>query len=770
MKWQVPFALAALSVVAAGAPGLAQGDHGAAAPGVVVFDMGGKDSPVWPGARQVTAADPGWSARQGLAEHDAPGHGDPVWTDPLTQDFVMGSAPTVFRFPAAPGQWSVYVMSGIGGHRPGNTAQFWDFDVLVGSQTWRCRFESPDGSGPYHFPRHTFSATSQGELVVTLTPRSAWTVSGIIAWQSKDDTAARTLIAQLEEWAPAEERAKWQEDVRPPAGPPPAISAADRARGYLIWHRHWATPIYPWTNPTPEELNPTLRIFASPGEYEPLTFTVQPLRPLRQTSIGVTALGPVPAAAVDVRKVRYMKARRNYSATGFCRIVPDVLDRWTGGPLTVGENATFWLTLRVPEDARPGLYSGRVRFSADGEAADIPVLLRVMDIKLQEDSDHSYGIYYYDPFARVAEAPDETSRQYWIRKSELEHADMVAHGTRNVTLNCWSGAQSANGEFERLAASFDRLQAQLDRARRFGFQPPYMLSISTEAIYEKYMESGLARHLAGVQMPPDPFFAELTALVRTIEQERQQRGWPEFIYQPFDEPSSDPAVVAFMTRVFAAVKAAGVRTYTTASPQRPSYQPFQPYVDVWCTQTFLPERDAAIADMAQRPGREYWCYPNDISGENDHTPAAGARMTYGFGFWRSGFVRLIPWVYQYSVGDPDNYLDGDNMDFFVHSEPDGTPVPVALWEGFREGYDDMRYTYTLTQAIAEANASASAAVQAEAAAAQQVLDSVWNAIPVLPQYQYRGFWLPDEMDVHRWLIAERAERLTQLLRENGGAG
>jgi hypothetical protein len=60
-------------------------------------------------------------------------------------------------------------------------------------------------------------------------------------------------------------------------------------------------------------------------------------------------------------------------------------------------------------------------------------------------------------------------------------------------------------------------------------------------------------------------------------------------------------------------------------------------------------------------------------------------------------------------------------------------------------------------------------VQAEAAAAQQVLDSVWNAIPVLPQYQYRDFWLPDEMDVQRWLIAERAERLTQLLRKNSGA-
>ena len=766
MKWQAPFALAVLSVLAAGAPGLAQAERSAVAPGALVFDMGTTDSLLWPGAQRVTSADPGWSAHQGLTEHDAPTQGDPIWTNALTRDFIMGTVPATFRFPAASGQWSVYVITGIGGRWAGNSAQVWDFDVSVGGETWRCQFAEPDA---YRFPRHTFSATSRGELVVTLTPRSAWTVSGVIAWQSNDDTAARKLIAQIEEWAPPEERAKWKEDVRPPAGPPPAISAADRARGYLIWHRHWATPIYPWTNPTPEELNPALRIFASPGEYEPLTFTVQPLRPLRQTSIGVTALGPVPATAIDVRKVRYMKARRNYSATGFYRIVPDVLDRWTGGPLTAGENATFWLTLRVPDDARPGLYRGRLRFSADGKAADIPVLLRVMDIRLQEDPHHTYGIYYDDPFARAAQAPDEASRQYWIRKSELEHADMVAHGTRNITLDCESGAQSANGEFERLAASFDRLQAQLDRARRFGFQPPYMLSISTEAIYEKYMKSGLANHLAGVQMPPDPFFAEVTALVRTIEQERQRRGWPEFIYQPFDEPSSDPAVVAFMTRVFAAVKAAGVRTYTTASPERPSYQPFQPYVDVWCTQTFLPERDAAIADMAQRPGREYWCYPNDISGENDHTPVAGARMTYGFGFWRSGFVRLIPWIYQYSIGDPDNYLDGDNMDFFVHSEPDGTPVPVALWEGFREGYDDMRYIYTLTQAIAQAKLSPSAAVQAEAAAAQQVLDSVWNAIPVLPQYQYRDFWLPDEMDVQRWLIAERAERLTQLLRKNSGA-
>jgi hypothetical protein len=104
-------------------------------------------------------------------------------------------------------------------------------------------------------------------------------------------------------------------------------------------------------------------------------------------------------------------------------------------------------------------------------------------------------------------------------------------------------------------------------------------------------------------------------------------------------------------------------------------------------------------------------------------------MTYGFGFWRSGFGRLIPWIYQYSIGDPDNYLDGRMMDFFVRSEPDGTPIPVTLWEAFREGYDDMRHLYALSQAIAQAKASPSPALQAEAVEAQRL--TVWGC-PVLP--------------------------------------
>jgi hypothetical protein len=732
------------------APALAQ---------VMVFDMGAKESPVWERATQVTPEDARWQSTQGLLAHDSPAQGVPIWTNALSEDAVIGTGPNRFRFPTAPGTWYVYVLAGVGANYRGY--QFWDFDVRVGTATRRFQMVSPEawGYAPQH---HLFSVRSAGEIEVRLSPRTKWCLSGLVAWPTKDDTAARKLMGVLQQWAPAAERAKWQEEAPTPAGPAPVLTAADKQRGFLIWHRHWATPIYPHTNPQPGELAPTLRIFAAPGEYEPLTFTVRPLRAVKYARISVTSLGPVPAANVEVRKVRFLPGRRGYQEQGLYKVIPDVLDRWNGGALKADENATFWLTVRVPEGGRPGLYRSRITFTADGRRAEIPVLLRVLDVTLQEDPEHDYGIYYSDPLRRAPDAPDEGSRRYWIRRGELERADLVAHGVKNVPLSCWTGPADANGRFESIDETFEDLNGEVETARRFGFHPPFMVYIAVGGSYRKYMGEDLHSHLQGVKMPPEAFFSEISSLVRTIEEERVRRGWPGFHYQPYDEPSQNPEIVAFMARLCQAVQQGGGKVYVTASPERPAYQPMKPFVNVWCTQTFLPDYATVTADMQARDV-QYWCYPNNVSGELEHTIVPGARMTYGFGFWRSGFRRLIPWMYQYNSGDPYNYLDGRISDFLVRSEPDGRPVPTAVWEAFREGYDDMRYIYSLKQAIAQAQGSGSPAAKQEATQAQRVLDSVWEAIPVLPQYRFTGFWSPDEMDVYRWQIASRLEQLTRLL-------
>jgi len=150
--------------------------------------------------------------------------------------------------------------------------------------------------------------------------------------------------------------------------------------------------------------------------------------------------------------------------------------------------------------------------------------------------------------------------------------------------------------------------------------------------------------------------------------------------------------------------------------------------------------------------------------ENDHTPVAGARMTYGFGFWRSGFLTLIPWIYSYSIGDPYNYLDGSAMDFFNRSEPDGTPVPVALWEAYREGYDDYRYIFTLEHLIAQARKSSRPAARRAALAAEKERRYIWNAILVQPKYKDEKLWAPQAFDVCRWIAARQILALQKALK------
>jgi hypothetical protein len=191
-----------------------------------------------------------------------------------------------------------------------------------------------------------------------------------------------------------------------------------------------------------------------------------------------------------------------------------------------------------------------------------------------------------------------------------------------------------------------------------------------------------------------------------------------------------------------------------------------PYVNVWCTQTFLPDRETVLEDMAERDV-QYWCYPNKSCGENDHTPVRGARMTYGYGFWRSGFVALIPWIYSSTTSDPLNYLTGSTMDFLVRHEPDGTPMPVTLWEAFREGQDDYRYVYTLEQWVARAQSSGDADAAAAAERAERELDWIWERIQVLPRYQYDGLWPAGDFNAYRWVVAEQILQLQSALGQVG---
>jgi hypothetical protein len=496
----------------------------------------------------------------------------------------------------------------------------------------------------------------------------------------------------------------------------------------------------------------------------------------------------ISATSIDTRFVKYMWTRPNWNVLYTTYRAPDVLMPMVPSDLTKGENFRVWATVRAPEGTPEGIYSGKAEiFSGEKKLHEVPVALRVLPINLLKDEGITYGMYYneYNIFTwwSTPPMPDAFSREWYVGKMEKEIRDMAEHGINGIV---WSlrGTTTKEGDFE---PDFGDLAAQIDVARRAGFSDrpmPLHFPTPVSSFFDKY---GVAKpsggHLKGVQMPPQAYFDDFTKLIERIEAERKQRGWPEFLYYPVDEPEplGSPDVVPFMAKLMESIKKVpGVRTYVTGDPVNerggPPWDPLKPFIDVWCNQPFKPDYETIKAEAATRPGVEYWCYPNHVCSEFDKTRNMGARMTYGFGFWRSGYRGLMPWMYQYNQGNSWNYLDGRQADVFVRTADDGSPIPVVTWEVYREGIDDMRYITTLEHWIERAKA---AGREDLANAGREDLDFVWNSIKVQEKYKddgvwenkhinnnkppvtpvggrlENGMWEPSLFDTMRWILASR---------------
>jgi hypothetical protein len=393
----------------------------------------------------------------------------------------------------------------------------------------------------------------------------------------------------------------------------------------------------------------------------------------------------------------------------------------------------------------------------------VKLFVRVLPIKLQKNPTHIYGAYYHEPLRNVDPKNTPQANAYFQRKAELERADMVAHGMNYHTCD-FSGLKrdregnwTVEGDYNARVITLDRKYGLANYPLVMGFPATWYYTTLVD-------KNGPGSHLRLVRPGvPQAFYDEVTKMAAAMERERKAHGWPEFLYYPIDEPSTQPAVVEFMVGIMKAIKRVpGVRTYVTADPSHEGFAPLWPYVDVWCCQPFVFDYDK-INRLSREKKIEFWCYPNHASGENDHTPVRGGRMSFGYGFWKSGFRALIPWIYSASVGDPWNYLDGSSMDFVNRSTPDGEPVPVALWESFRAGIDDGRYIYTLEQLTAQAEARGGAAREA-AAEGRRELKNLWDSIQTQEKYKYDGLWSGADFDARRWTLAAAILKLQEMVK------
>ena len=565
----------------------------------------------------------------------------------------------------------------------------------------------------------------------------------------QNDDAVRLALSEIDIFSAAAPdlsyvlAANFDEVFHEPEGPPPTPTADQQQRGYILFAPHWMRKVFGNSVPLDGE-GAALAAAAAPGEYEPMTLAVYPLRDLGECTPTVGELaGPDGATlgpeTIEVRTVRLwaqIPGQKGASYANQYIETPELLEAGPTIEVEAGRTREWWLTAHVQEDARPGTYVGAASLTpGDGAAIEVTLTVEVRPVTLREPEGFSFGMYWA-PWRESADTPDE--------QVVAQLRDMRAHGMNSAALAAdASMARDADGQW---SSDLTALIRALELMRAEGLTGPVPWGYAFPPVETEF---GSEEH-----------FAQVQAFVEHVQGELAERGLGEVLWYPRDEPWSGERREQCRVLLEAIKRVAGARTYVTT--RLDTAREFDPWLDVRCHTLSLSGGfdPVVVRDEAAASGDTYWWYTNACR----EYPGV-MRFKGGCFFWKSGATGQFYWAYQYPSNDPTSDLDG--IDWCAAYPGEDGPIPTIEWEGLREGIDDLRYLHTLELEIADARAGGDAAAVAVADEGEALLDEIRDATVVdLAEYEERGIsfhtdsiWEPAQYDEYRGRVADVIGRL-----------
>lgn len=538
----------------------------------------------------------------------------------------------------------------------------------------------------------------------------------------------------------------------------------EKARGFALFTRPIVDAIYPESRPGTEERVTKISTFVAGDQFQTVNFAVYPLQELpklRVTAGEFVRKGKgkknaeesvFPAENIQVRLVTYRDIRypRYSSKENKYRVLPEYLQDVTVTDATALEPQRYFVTFYVPAGMKAGKYFGKINISwgegenADARNAEIPVMLRVLDFELLRDPTKNYSAYYY-----VKKKADGT----WDEEiMEREFAAMRDYGfTRSPVYH-----MAYNGTEKRYY--FPDLEKWVALMKKNNMTGPIpVLGGGGTWIAEQYYGAKFASHIRVLTPPREEFYSEVIRMCEQLKKDVDAlpEGTPELIFGPLDETS--PEATEYGTRIYKAFHDAGLTTYTTKEPSDPTFLAYDDVVDIYASQVFNP----TYQEIQKRHKREYWCYPNHNSYERKDMVimCKGGRMTYGFGFWRSGFDLLIPWIWR--ANNPNHFdLNTSSGANIIHPET-GEVIMATYWECFREGISDLRYLYTLENYVIQREGGTDEKLNAEIKESRALLQEIWDSVVIQEKYLNKDLWESTRFDEYRERLAKQIVALSK---------
>ncbi len=507
-------------------------------------------------------------------------------------------------------------------------------------------------------------------------------------------------------------------------------------KGYWLVPVNWLDDLDPKTPsrvPSAESPVPKLETFATPGEFEPLSFVLYAQRNLKGVKVEASPLrsevGEIPVPEVRF-VVRYFRRWWYYSPPNEGAFVSRFLLKFGSLDLPAQNFCQFWLTIHVPEDAKAGVYKGKVKVAPqNAPPSEVDVSVRVLPFKLRWPPHKRHALYYW---GRHTQYPEEM-REGIVRK---ELADIRAHGARLIL---WSPAIRFRKVDNRIVFDYEDVREKLRLLREFGFEGPYIVWTGLNHLARLLGHKIDTRKGAGWEgLDRDERFLDIAKrALKGLLKLREEEGFPEIVVTHMDEVFSAKRLPLYIALTKAVRQIPELRVYITFHNRpRPGVaekiRQIDPYVDIRCYHGHSVDEWLGaghsfdeLAEELRRSGDEAWTYYNPRS--LDVTPE-WMRIVNGIWLWLSPISVHCPWIYNSYRGSPLDDSDGHDYGFafpvpmprtlprsitpfalvksltsvtFVTSITQIEIVPTRLWEAYREGVDDLRYLWTLECAIRE---------------------------------------------------------------------
>ncbi|MCE5340889.1 MAG: hypothetical protein LLF92_07150 [Planctomycetaceae bacterium] len=548
-----------------------------------------------------------------------------------------------------------------------------------------------------------------------------------------------------------------------PANLEPEYHSEDYKRGYVVFVPKEQDGVLPEYRPATSEIKNEIDIFASPGESEPVTFCVRPLRDIGRVSVEV--MGKDRILPYTVYVVRPSVEQTDYSST-VCRWTTKWIEFTNIANSSEKQNLEFVVDINVSEDTRSGDYTIPIKIHAEkGGESQFLVNLKVLPVKLAPSM--PWGIFAY------ASARDENGllstfkilRQYGVTGVVMSYTVCPNSTVKPVYPN---SIFKPDGKVD--LSAYDR---SLSIYRKAGFVDPPIISMESlfgdiAAAKGKTAEFKIAEGNPGIKADdiPDDIREFSKKIVRRIYDYSIKQKWPPFYVYFADEPLKGIPVgekARFMLGVarecapelqtastiytLESLKYFGnvdldIANYIHPCANADSNRRWHEAVNKLYGIDFIGGYDtlwqvrqmAMLAEKGKLEGMRFWLETPISKMEGEFEPYYFLKYS-----WKGG-----PWIAEFS---------------------DGRKFNSMAFLGLREGADDSRYIRTAVKAIEDTKISFDSHEKAIGEAAEKKLVKIMERIPWVQEANASYEWSNYSACIVRKDIAQLIMELQNTLKD-----